>query len=1073
QPVIQQPVVQQPVVQAPVQATPTQVAPQAPITPAPQPVATTAPSPTPVAASRVSEVLLEVVAEKTGYPTEMLELSMSLDEDLGIDSIKRVEILSSLQEKMPDAPLVKPDDLASLHTLQQIVDFLNASIPAPRSAPGSVPESAPGNSPSQPQACEPASGQACDSRVSEILLEVVAEKTGYPAEMLELSMSLDEDLGIDSIKRVEILSSLQEKMPDAPPVKPDDLASLHTLQQIVDFLEKNSPFAVASSQQLTKADSVMALTSNTSNPRNLQNTPDTVQQVPFEFQLDRHILQTAELATDSQQALDLPQEKTFVIADDGTSLPQQLANALTSRQFNTVIVGPHDDLANLNDIAGLILTLPDEADTQQVIDAFTLMRQLGDALKAAAAKHGHALLTCITRLDGKLGLGGQALQSPISASLAGMVKTASHEWPSVTCRVIDITDNVPADQIAMQLLHTGPLEVGMTEQNIVQTQLVMEHLDHKLSEQLPLTDEDTVIVTGGARGVTAEVAVTLARIYKCRMLLVGRSSIPENEPLWLRPLTEEADIKKVILTNATTRLLPRDVQVRYEKIAANRQIMQTLSRIEQAGGKGTYAAADVRNAKAIDKILEAARTRGPVAGIIHGAGVLADRRIEDKTTEQFDRVFGTKVEGFANLMRAADRDELKVIVTFSSSTGRFGRTGQIDYAAANDTLNKLAQQQKFLRPNCRVLSINWGPWDGGMVNSQLKKLFVQEGIQVIPLTDAANYLAREIDTPVEGPVEIVILGSGSDLSQSLSDQVAPKTKKTIASAQTPQLPLAFERLVSVEHLPVLKDHVMHGKAVLPAAMMIEYLVHAAIIENPGSAMLGIKDFNIFKGVIVGDQDEVTLQIRAAIAEIDGQTEQACAEIRSGQNGKILHARATVILGHAHPAADPSDMPAPQRPYALSNDKIYTTPGLPFHGEQLHAIQGVDACDDLGISGRLNSAPSPNQWINHPTRTTWLTDPLLIDGIFQLMILWTQHKLNMPSLPTHIDHYQQFTSRLPSSGTTCICRIVKQTAHQVTCNVELLDSVGKLVAQITGYHCITDMSLREAFTDNQLGQKVQA
>ena len=98
---------------------------------------------------------------------------------------------------------------------------------------------------------------------------------------------------------------------------------------------------------------------------------------------------------------------------------------------------------------------------------------------------------------------------------------------------------------------------------------------------------------------------------------------------------------------------------------------------------------------------------------------------------------------------------------------------------------------------------------------------------------------------------------------------------------------------------------------------------------------------------------------------------------------------------------------------------------------------------------------------------------LIDGIFQLMILWTQHKLNMPSLPTHIDHYQQFTSRLPSSGTTCICRIVKQTAHQVTCNVELLDSVGKLVAQITGYHCITDMSLREAFTDNQLGQKVQA
>ena len=50
---------------------------------------------------------------------------------------------------------------------------------------------------------------------AEILLEVVAEKTGYPAEMLELDMQLDADLGIDSIKRVEILSALQDRLPEA------------------------------------------------------------------------------------------------------------------------------------------------------------------------------------------------------------------------------------------------------------------------------------------------------------------------------------------------------------------------------------------------------------------------------------------------------------------------------------------------------------------------------------------------------------------------------------------------------------------------------------------------------------------------------------------------------------------------------------------------------------------------------------------------------------------------------------------------------------------------------------------
>src|SRR5205823_12198379 len=80
---------------------------------------------------RVRDVLLAVVAEKTGYPTEMLDLDMGLDADLGIDSIKRVEILSALQEKLPDAPAVKPEHLGTLHTLRDIAAFLANGEPRP------------------------------------------------------------------------------------------------------------------------------------------------------------------------------------------------------------------------------------------------------------------------------------------------------------------------------------------------------------------------------------------------------------------------------------------------------------------------------------------------------------------------------------------------------------------------------------------------------------------------------------------------------------------------------------------------------------------------------------------------------------------------------------------------------------------------------------------------------------------------------------------------------------------------------------------------------------------------------
>ena len=70
---------------------------------------------------------MDVVAEKTGYPADALDLSMSLEGDLRIDSIKRVEILSAVQEKAPELPEVDGSQMAQLQTLGEIVDFLGGS----------------------------------------------------------------------------------------------------------------------------------------------------------------------------------------------------------------------------------------------------------------------------------------------------------------------------------------------------------------------------------------------------------------------------------------------------------------------------------------------------------------------------------------------------------------------------------------------------------------------------------------------------------------------------------------------------------------------------------------------------------------------------------------------------------------------------------------------------------------------------------------------------------------------------------------------------------------------------------
>ncbi|HTA65028.1 MAG TPA: acyltransferase domain-containing protein, partial [Xanthomonadaceae bacterium] len=132
----------------------------------------------------LTALMLRIVAEKTGYPVDMLNLAMDLEGDLGIDSIKRVEILAAVDERAPGLPKLDRSHMSALHTLAEIVDYLQGRQGSATSATAVV--SAPVQS-------------APGIDLTALMLRIVAEKTGYPVDMLNLAMDLEGDLGIDSI----------------------------------------------------------------------------------------------------------------------------------------------------------------------------------------------------------------------------------------------------------------------------------------------------------------------------------------------------------------------------------------------------------------------------------------------------------------------------------------------------------------------------------------------------------------------------------------------------------------------------------------------------------------------------------------------------------------------------------------------------------------------------------------------------------------------------------------------------------------------------------------------------------
>ncbi len=922
--------------------------------------------------STISSVLLAVIAEKTGYPQDMLEMEMALDTDLGIDSIKRVEILSALQEQLPDAPAVKPEDLAVLQTLGQIVDHLAAA----------------GEKTLAPVAQAPVAGPLDREAVAVALLEVIAEKTGYPQEMLELEMALDTDLGIDSIKRVEILSALQDKLPAAPAIKPEHLGTLQTVGQIVDFLASVSGVAEPAREAGTGFE------------------PPSVGKG-----IERKVLKTVSLQRNEDcLSLKLPKGARIWVTDDGAALSDAVCAQLATHNLvaEKVSLDQLDSLAPAENLAGLVVLAPSTGTDDRFIEnAFRLMQLAEPPLNANGRKVG-AFLTVVSRLNGHFGLiEGGPVSDALSGGLAGLAKTAGHEWPDVSCRVFDLATDL-ADQansvelLVTELLVDGPQEIGITDQGLYTLELVEQSLPDETVDT-PVSYGDVVVISGGARGVTAEVAVALAASSHATLLLLGRSAVPQAEPDWLDGVSTEAEIKKALIAHADVPLKPREVGQQCQTILGNREIRATLQRIKEAGGQALYRSVDLRDADAVAEVVQEVRQEyGPIKGLVHGAGVLADRLIKDKTTEQFGQVYTTKVGGLRSLLHAVADDDLRFMVMFSSSTGRFGRTGQVDYAVANEVLNKIAQQQAGLRPDCRVLSLNWGPWDGGMVTPALKKVFAEEGVPVIDLKAGADYMMQEIATAPGGPVELVILGGDE---AAIEDQAQAHENIYVSKA--------FDLELSIEQYPFLASHVIDGRAVLPMAVMIEWMAHAAIHNNPGLRFHGFNDLRVLKGVTLESGQTHTLQVMTGKAFKSGGVHVVPVEL-SGMTAKgqqQVHSRARIVLAASLPEGKPAMARPELQAYRRTIEETYRPDRL-FHGPDFHGIREVIGCSGDGIASVVRPAPLPTEWIRQPLRNSWLADPLALDSSFQLMILWSFERYRSGSLPVFAGRYRQYRRSIP-------------------------------------------------------------
>jgi len=1065
--------------------------------PAPAPVFTPAASasvsmPTPVvtpatASPDLEKLVLAVVGEKTGYPVEMIELDMDIEADLGIDSIKRVEIVAAIEERMPGAKSIAPERMGALRTLRQILTLMGGEAAALVSTPVAKDAGRTHAVESAPQAAVIAAPTSAVD-VSDTLLDVVSRLTGYPREMLDLDMDIEADLGIDSIKRVEILAAVEASAPAFAGISPERLGSMRTLRQIA---QSGMPDNGSTATQSTPPSALIVHAAD-SRQADVKAPEFSKEDRPV-----RREVSLIDLPPIGDGPLALAPDRDIWITDDGTRLPAALAAALDARGVSARIVkleevgtlrhasdAQKDSPISVGPVAGVIVLAPpasSRAETGRDVSDVFLRHALGLAQRVAgdlrsAAKTGGAVLMSVSRMDGGFGLRGGEFDA-VQGGLAGLTKTVAREWSEVRCRALDVApawheDASIAAAIVRELSADGPIEVGLDANRRRGLEMVAGRDMEAATGAERIKAGDVLVLTGGARGVTAAAAEALARAFQPTLVLLGRTELRESLPTWLANVSGEAAIKNAIVANVAAaggRMTPAELQIAYRRIEAEFEIRNTIARLEAAGSRAIYKSVDVRDAAAVVSTFADIRSSiGPIRGLIHAAGVLEDRRIEDKTAEQFDAVYSTKVVGLRNVLAACNGDDLRSLVLFSSASARMGNAGQVDYAMANEVLNKIAQRVAVSRPDCRVVSMNWGPWAGGMVTPALARLFTERGVDLISLDGGAAALVDELARN-DAAVEIVI-GSAFESTEengartAAAESSAESVTITTAAKSTTSgaFSVAMSRVLDDSRHAFMRSHVIGGRPVLPMAMMVEWFAHAALHGNPGLHLGGLDEVRVLKGLSL-ENGHRPIKLMAARARREGDGYTVDCELRSqaSPTQEITHARAAVRLIERI-NADSQTMPSANgnsSGQTISTDSLYRD--VLFHGPMLRAIDRIDRLGDDGLRARVRCSPRPTEWMIDPPRSGWLTDPLAIDAVMQLAIVWSENRIGAPCLPNFIERYRQFGA-FPAGHATVSLVVRSHGPRRLAFDAWIGHEDGRACAILEGCECTVDASLRGAF-----------
>ena len=1050
----------------------------------PTPAATVAPAPIPAVAppavaaapsdNTIVEKVLGMVAEKTGYPRDMLELDLDLEADLGVDTVKQAEVFAMVREEFT-IPRQENLKLRDYPTLRHVIGYVEQSLglatatePAP--APATV--------------TAPATATVGDPIVGKVL-GMVAMKTGYPSDMLELDLDLEADLGVDTVKQAEVFAMVREEF-NIPRQEELKLRDYPTLRHVIEFVKKNvggpsvSPAATPVAVTAPAPIATPAVSPSNSFESGVLRRPTLVLRPP--------------LAACKPTPVRLEKGSRVVVVADYEGAGKLLCEELERRGAQVLRIDARPERAEIEHalrewaatgpIAGMyFLASLDPCPSLAEIDLVEFRKLYRDrvlllhgavrGLYDTLANPGTFLIAA-TRMGGHHGYAPGGARNPLGGAVVGFVKASKRERPEALVKAVDFPEDMPSEVVARALLDEterdpGAVEIGYQGGLRVTVGVrLLSAIPSDAKTPFKLDADSVFAVTGGAGAITVAIVRDLAAASRGTFyLLDARQMPPESErPLLEKVVKDREGAKREVFERMKAekgRATPAQVEEKLFDLERQAGILEALRSVEEAGGRAFYRQVDVLDASAVRAVVENIREQsGKLDVILHAAGLERSRSLDRKPVEEFDLVFRVKADGLFNLMASTRDVDVKAIVVFSSVAGRFGNAGQADYSAGNDFMCKTVSWWAAARPGSQGIALDWTAWGGiGMATrGSIPEIMKRAGIDMLDPSEGLPVVRNALLAGYSGEA-VVGRRLGILLDPVDKDGGLDGEGSLQARAQDRALPLPFtqvsfhlhdgltaEMKLDPKAEPFLYDHAIDGIPVLPGVMGIETFAEAAWLLVPSHHVVGLENLRFLAPMKYYRHEPRAAIVRARpVLSADGRvrvfaTLSSVQTIVGREPEEKLHFSGVVVL--APSALDEQRVQAFHRTDPeIGRDAIYR---VYFHGPAYRVLDRVESAGPNQVIGCMTAdLPLDTTNANHGS----LVGPRLIELCFQTAGVWEIGQTGQLALPAGVE---RVTVRDPStSGGPLVAEVTAHpSAEGLSFSARVRDGEGKVHVELEGY-----------------------